>query len=259
MLHIHNITKQFLLSPKPLFCNFSIIFRPQEICIIIGNNGSGKSTLLRTIMGEATIARGSIYFDNYDITNQPSYKRAQLFGYVTQEILSGTVQELTLFENIALGILRQNSKPSLVRFYRQYRQQVTALLQELGLPLESYFDKPLALLSGGQRQIIALLMAIAAKPRFLLLDEYTSALDPHLQRRVIDYTVQYARAHNIGIIMVTHNLNDALLYGDRLVMLQKGHIVLDVSHKEKSALTLDILLNLFHQQENKELTSREQS
>ena len=237
MLKISNIYKTFSGNCSPVLNGVSLELVSGDFCVLIGSNGSGKSTLLKSIDAEYKLDKGKIVTDSN-----------ALIASVSQDINKGTIAEMTLLENMVLsGLL---GKKASFTFYQKKIEEIKLLIQELGMGLEAYIDKPLNILSGGQRQMIATLMAISSKPDILLLDEHTSALDPKTQDLLMKYTANAINENNITSIMITHKLNDALCYGNRLIMLHQGQIVFDVKNKEKEALTIDDLLSLFHQYED---------
>lgn len=248
---LHNITKSFMGQIEPILKNISLELIPGEFCIVIGNNGSGKSTLLKSIAGEYSLDSGKIVIDDIDISLFSAAKRAKFMSSVTQDLNKGTVSEMTLLENIALSLMR--GKNADLSFYSKSAYEVRDIVQKLGIGLEQYLHFPLKNLSGGQRQMIATLMAICSKPKILPLDEHTSALDPKMQRELMQYIAYAIKTENITTIMVTHKLNDAICYGHRLIMLHKGCIVLDLKDNQKQSLKLEDLLKLFHQYEDKVL------
>jgi len=250
MLTLTNIKKSFPGSATPTLKGINITLTEGEFCIIIGSNGSGKSTLMKSISGEYSIDSGNIKVNQLDIT---LCDRSQLIASVTQDTNKGTIPELTLLENMVLSFGR--GKSGKLNFYKRKRATVLSIIQTLGMDLEHYIDAPLKSLSGGQRQMIAVLMAIRSKPQILLLDEHTSALDPKTQRKLMEYTATSVKKHATTTMMITHKLDDAITYGNRLIMLHQGRIVLDVKGEEKKALTSDSLLALFHQYEDECLLS----
>lgn len=232
MLKLENISKTFSNRFKPVLNNLSLMLEKGEFCIILGSNGSGKSTLLRSISGEYLIDSGSINSAKLNIAS------------VTQDVNKGTVPELTLLENICLS--SNPNKHSVFQFYSNKRKKAYELLKELNIGLEKFIDLPLSSLSGGQRQIIATLMATHTKPNVLLLDEHTSALDPKNQKLLMEYTAQNITKHNTTTLMVTHRLEDAINYGNRIIMLHEGQIVFDAKDQKKQKLSIKELLELFH-------------
>lgn len=237
MLVLNQITKTFSTQNAPVLHHLSVTFHPGDFCIVLGNNGSGKSTLLKTISGEYSLDGGSILMNQH-----PIQKTKTKVAHVVQNILQGTVPEMSVFENIALAYTRLHG-PQL-KPYTRYREDITHALASLDLA--SYLDTPLIYLSGGQKQWIATLMAMSIKPDILLLDEHTSALDPHMHTRVMTYVSEQLLNRQTITLMVTHDLKDALHYGNRLIVLKHGHIILDANHLKKQSLTYEQLETLYH-------------
>ena len=238
MLRIKNLTKTFPGVYAPVLNNINLTINNEDFCVIIGANGSGKSTLLKLISGEYLPDGGII---------ESHGKIAQ----VVQDINLGTIAEMTLLENMALSSI---AKPKL-RFFNRYKQQVMNNINSLHIGLDKYVETELKCLSGGQRQALAILMAINTGCRILLLDEHTSALDPKTQSIMMKHTAEQINIHKFTCLMITHKLDDAIQYGNRLIMLHKGKIVLDLSGTDKKNLQLSDLLALFHQYEDNSLLS----
>lgn len=249
MLCLKNITKSFPGNFQPTLANFNLELSEGEFCVVIGSNGSGKSTLLRTITGEYQVDKGKVLVQGQNLNKQDS---SRFIATVTQDVDQGTVPELTLLENMVLTSLR--GKRAGISLYAHNRLEAVKQLKQLRLGLENYIDRPLKHLSGGQRQMVATLMTISSKPSILLLDEHTSALDPKMQRQLMEFTARQVAAHRLTCLMVTHKLDDAIKYGNRLIMLHKGKIVFEVAGKKKEELTINKLLKLFHQYEDLTLT-----
>ena len=229
MLELQNIKKSFAFASEAILKGINLTLPQGEFCIILGSNGSGKSTLLRCISGEHKVDEGSITMGRV--------------ASVSQDINKTTIAEMTMLENIILS--QMSNRPANFKLYHQQRSEVMAMVSKLNLGLEAFIDKPLGLLSGGQRQIIATLMAFSSNPELLLLDEHTSALDPKMQKFLLEYTKENITKNNITALMVTHNLEDALNYGDSLIMLDKGRIIFTADFQQKSKLTLAQLHKLF--------------
>ncbi len=254
MLKLINIIKSFSGCFEPVLKGIDLELQHGDFCVVIGSNGSGKSTLMRMISGEYTADSGSIIIDKNDLTNKD---RSHLISSVVQDVNKGTIPEMTLLENMVLSTVR--GRRAKFAFYNQYEKETVNRLQKLGIGLESYINKPLSSLSGGQRQMIATLMAVNSEPQILLLDEHTSALDPKMQRLLMDYTARAINQHKITTLMITHKLDDAIKYGNRLIMLHKGQIVFDIFGTAKSELNVAELLALFHKYEDLTLTSEAQN
>lgn len=226
-----NVSKSFPQVYAPVLDRITFSVRQGEFCVIIGPNGSGKSTLLKIISQQLQPSQGRVFLP-------------QSACQVVQDVEKGLIPSMTLLENVVLSRLKA-LKPCL-KFYDRYRSEVVQDVQKLNMKLEKFMDQPLIGLSGGQKQMISTFMALNSGKELVLLDEHTSALDPVMQKMVMDYTVKCILENNMTAIMITHKLEDALLYGNRLVMLQEGRIVLDVQGAQKKALTLDQLITLFH-------------
>lgn len=251
MLNLHHIRKTFPGNFEPVLKDISLNLKKGEFCVIIGSNGSGKSTLMRSVLGEYTIDSGKIDINNIDVTKK---ERSRFIACVTQDVNQGTIPQMTLLENMVLSQMR-NKSDKFGFFYSKKEKEITAIIKEIGMGLEQYLNEPLQQLSGGQKQIIATLMAISSKPEILLLDEHTSALDPKMQKLLMQYTTKSIAESKVTTMMVTHKLDDAILYGDRLIMMHQGQIVLDVQADAKRALSVDELLTLFHKYEDMTLKS----
>ncbi|GHU13753.1 ABC transporter ATP-binding protein [Alphaproteobacteria bacterium] len=240
MLQLNNITKSFSGVFEPVLKGIDFSLEPKDFCMVIGANGSGKSTLLKIISGEHKPDSGKI-------------KRRGLISQVVQDVNRGTIPAMTLLENVALSQMR-NKKPKF-SFYSRYKKEVMKKIEALNIGLEKYIDQPLGALSGGQRQTIATLMAINSGGQILLLDEHTSALDPKMQVTLMEYTVKSVLEQQLTTMMITHNMEDAIRYGNRLIMLHKGRIVVDIRGEEKAKLNAKTLLSLFHKYEDQSLLS----
>ena len=245
MLSVQNLSKTFNSLYKPVLNNINLSLKEGEFCVLIGSNGSGKSTFLRSILDGHEGYTGQITINNKE--NSIARTKPKI-AYVDQNIYNGTISEMTLMENIALGFIA-NTKSSF-KCYKHYREKALSILSELDIGLEKYIDRKLLELSGGQRQIIATIIAIISKPALLLLDEHTSALDPKMQKFLMDYTNNKIKQANITSIMITHKLEDALSYGNRLIMLHEGQIVFESSAEAKSSLKLAELTDLFYKFQN---------
>lgn len=251
MLVLKNIKKSFASNLMPTLAGINLEFKKGEFCILIGSNGCGKSTLLKCLSGEYSADEGSqIIVDGHDLSNAD---RSHLIAHVTQETHRGTVLELTLLENMVLSDMRTRSAN--LQFYAQKRQRIISRLKNLNMGLENFIDAPLSTLSGGQRQMIATMMAVSSTPQILLLDEHTSALDPKTQATLMKYTECTVRAEKITTLMITHRLDDAIKYGDRIIMMYQGEIVFNVAGDAKAELTVPQLLNEFHRYEDLMLTN----
>lgn len=253
MLELQNIQKAFprgFQEKHVLFQGFNLKIENGEFVVIIGSNGSGKSTLLKMISGVEKPDSGKVIMDEKNLTHLPLFKRANLISRVVQDSHEGTVGEFTLLENLELAYYRGKSAPL---FSNPPRDKFEKKLETLPLNLGARLDQRMDSLSGGQRQVLSLLMATLGTPQLLLLDEHTSALDPKTAKMVMEFTHQLIQEEKVTTLMITHNLQDAITYGTRLIMLHHGRIVFDVKGEEKKALTLSRLLNLFHEVEDEDL------
>jgi putative tryptophan/tyrosine transport system ATP-binding protein len=230
MLKVSHLTKKFSGNFTATLTDVDFELEKGEFCIVIGSNGSGKSTLLKCILGEEKIDQGDISKHNIAI--------------VMQDVSKGTIPEMTCLENIILSRIR--NRAASFKFYHKQEDEIKRELKELDLGLENYINKPLFEMSGGQRQVIATMMAITSNPEILLLDEHTSALDPKTQKLLMEYTIKKIEQQNLTTIMVTHKLDEAVRYGNRLIMLHQGKIILDVKSDKKRKLSADDLFQLFH-------------
>ena len=249
MLQLTQITKAFPGGFSPVLKQINLHLQPGDFCVLIGSNGSGKSTLLKTISGEYAPDQGYLTIHGEPLT---PLNRGQYIASVIQDVNKGTISEMTLLENMALSLSR--IKKNGFALYSRYANQIVSALKTLGIGLEQYLHYPLSCLSGGQRQMVATMMAVMIQPKLLLLDEHTSALDPSMQNMLMNYTKIAIEEHHLTCMMITHKLDDAIRYGNRLIMLHKGQIVFDVSHEAKASLHVSALLALFHQYEDLDLT-----
>jgi len=255
MLQANQLHKSFPQVAQPILNGITFSLEEGDFCVLIGSNGSGKTTLLKALSGEYTVDTGSIILNDQDITSFSLHQRAKLMSTVSQDIAQGTILEMTLLENLSLSLRRQSH----ARFtaYRKQSAFLKEKIRSLGLGLERYWGSPLSSLSGGQRQMVAMCMATLCKPLLLLLDEHCSALDPKMQAIMMASTAQVVSDQKITTLMITHHLNDAIRYGNRLIMLHQGEVVVDKKGEEKSRLTLAELLDLFHAYENTILVNGE--
>lgn len=249
MLEINNIIKTFnpgTVNEKVALRGVSLHLKPGDFVTVIGGNGAGKSTLMNTVAGVCPVDSGSISIDGVDVTALPEHKRAKFIGRVFQDPMMGTAASMQIEENLALASRRGKTRtlrPGITRAEREgYREQ----LKILGLGLEDRLTAKVGLLSGGQRQALTLLMATLQKPKLLLLDEHTAALDPKTAAKVLEVTQRIVERDSLTTQMITHNMKDAIAYGNRLIMMYDGRILVDVAGEEKSKLTVEQLLGLFN-------------
>jgi putative ABC transport system ATP-binding protein len=217
-----------------------------DFCIVIGSNGAGKSTLLNAVAGKQRLDWGTIIIDGIDVTDSAVHERARYIARVFQDPMTGTAPAMTVAENLLLAELRGKPARLLPGLTAERRRAYRERLATLGLELEGRLDAPVSLLSGGQRQSLALLMAVSTNPRLLLLDEHTAALDPRTADAVMRSTVAAIAAHKLTVLMVTHNMSHAVAYGDRLVMMDQGRVHLEIGGAEKKRVTVESLISRFH-------------
>lgn len=221
---------------------------------IIGGNGAGKSTLLNSVAGSFPITSGSIFLNGEDITKQNVMKRSDKISRVFQDPRMGTAVRLTVEENLAIAMKRGQSRGFSKGVKKQQRKFFKEQLATLGLGLENRLQTEIGLLSGGQRQAITLLMATIVRPELLLLDEHSAALDPKTSLLVMKLTEKIISEQKLTAFMVTHNMEDAIRYGNRLIMLHQGQIVVDLNNEEKKQLTVPDLLELFHKKSGSQVS-----
>lgn len=250
MLKIENVRKVFnggTVNEKVALDGLNLELQPGDFVTVIGGNGAGKSTMLNAVAGVYNVDEGKIFIDGVDVTHLPEYKRAKFIGRVFQDPMMGTAATMQIEENLALAARRGKPRTLLSGITRQERENYREQLKILDLGLEDRMTSKVGLLSGGQRQALTLLMATLQEPKLLLLDEHTAALDPKTAAKVLDVTQKIVQRSNLTTLMITHNMRDAIAYGNRLIMMYNGHVVVDVSGEEKKNLTVEQLLNLFSQ------------
>lgn len=261
MLKVHNIRKVFnagTVNEKVAINDLSLELKAGDFVTVIGGNGAGKSTLLNCVAGAYITDAGNVVIDGVDVTFLPEHKRAKYIGRVFQDPMMGTAATMQIEENLALASRRGKMRllgPGITKKEREeYREQ----LKILGLGLEDRMTAKVGLLSGGQRQALTLLMATLRQPKLLLLDEHTAALDPKTAAKVLETTEKIVSRNNLTTLMITHNMHDAIAYGNRLIMMHEGRIVVDVSGEDKKNLTIEQLLQLFEQGSGSAFTSDKQ-
>ena len=250
MLKIQNVRKVFnggTVNEKIALNGLNLELQPGDFVTVIGGNGAGKSTMLNAVAGVYDVDEGNILIDGVDVTRLPEYKRAKFIGRVFQDPMMGTAATMQIEENLALAARRGKPRTLLSGITRQEREQYKEALKILDLGLEERMTTKVGLLSGGQRQALTLLMATLQEPKLLLLDEHTAALDPKTAAKVLEVTERIVSESKLTTLMITHNMRDAITYGNRLVMMYDGRVVVDVSGEEKKNLTVEQLLNLFSQ------------
>ena len=248
MLQIKDIYKTFnagTINEKRALQGVSLHLKPGDFVTVIGGNGAGKSTLMNSVSGAYPVDEGQILIDGKDVTHLPEYKRAKFIGRVFQDPMMGTAATMQIEENMALAARRGKIRTLLPGITNKERKFYKEQLKILDLGLEDRLTAKVGLLSGGQRQALTLLMAALQKPKLLLLDEHTAALDPKTAAKVLDATQRIVEKDNLTTLMITHNMRDAITYGNRLIMMYDGRVAVDVSGEEKKNLTVERLLNLF--------------
>ncbi len=248
MLELKNITKIFnagTVNEKIALNDFSLTLNDGDFVTVIGGNGAGKSTMLNIVAGVYPVDEGNILIDGADVTKLSEHKRAAYIGRVFQDPMMGTAADMWVEENLAIADRRGNRRGLKWAITKKDREKYKSILSELGLGLENRLTTKMGLLSGGQRQAVTLLMASMKKPKLLLLDEHTAALDPKTAAKVLEITDRIVEENKLTTLMVTHNMRDAIAHGNRLIMLNSGRIILDVAGEEKKNLTVEALLGVF--------------
>ena len=248
MLDIHNLSKTFnpgTVNEKKALSSLSLHLDEGDFVTIVGSNGAGKSTLFNAIAGSFYADEGSISLAGKDITFMPEHERSRRIGRLFQDPLRGTAPSMTIEENLALAYLRAAHGNPFSRISKKDKEFFAEQLKQLDMGLEDRMKNPVGLLSGGQRQALTLLMATLKRPKLLLLDEHTAALDPKTAAKVMELTDRIVREGQLTTLMITHNMRDAIQYGNRLIMLHDGHVILDIAGEEKKKLTVPDLLEQF--------------
>lgn len=249
MLEFKNVYKYFNIGTpgqRKVLDNLSFKINKGDFVTIIGGNGSGKSTTMNLISGTYFIDSGSIILDNEDISKQSEHIRARHIGRVFQDPTKGTAGNMRIFENMALASRRGKLRSLRWGVRKDELNKFKELLVPLGLDLESRLESKVKLLSGGQRQALTLVMATLIKPKLLLLDEHTAALDPKTANKVLMQTEEIVKRYSLTTLMITHNMHDAIRYGNRLIMLDSGKIILDLKEEEKKRLNPEQLIERFN-------------
>ena len=248
MLELKNIHKTFnpgTINEKVALNGLNLSLDDGDFVTVIGGNGAGKSTMLNAVAGTWMVDEGQILIDSEDVTKLPEHKRAIYLGRVFQDPMTGTAATMEIQENLALAKRRGKRRLLAPGITKAEREEYVSLLAPLGLGLETRLTSKVGLLSGGQRQALTLLMATLKKPKLLLLDEHTAALDPKTAAKVLDLTETIVNRDRLTTIMITHNMRDAILHGNRLIMMWEGRVVLDIRGEEKKHLTVNDLLQQF--------------
>ena len=258
MLEIIDLHKTFnpgTVNEKTALDGVSLTLKDGDFVSVIGGNGAGKSTLLNAVAGTWLVDSGTIAIDGVNVTRLSEHKRARFIGRVFQDPMMGTAATMQIEENLALALRRGKRRTLRVGITAAEREEYRELLKILGLGLEERLTTKVGLLSGGQRQALTLLMATLQKPKLLLLDEHTAALDPKTAAKVLETTERIIQRDHLTTLMITHNMRDAIAHGNRLIMMYDGRIVVDVSGDEKRRLTVEDLLALFEKASGQALAS----
>lgn len=260
MLEIKEIWKTFnagTVNEKQALRGVSLTLKDGDFCTVIGGNGAGKSTMLNAVAGTFSVDSGAIVIDGVDVTRLPEHKRAKFIGRVFQDPMMGTAPTMQIEENLALAARRGQPRGLGWGITKTERADYRELLRDLGLGLEDRLTSKVGLLSGGQRQALTLLMATLQKPKLLLLDEHTAALDPATAAKVLELSDQIVEENGLTALMITHNMTDAIKHGNRLIMMDQGRIILDIEGEDKKHLTKKDLMDKFAQVAGYQLDSDE--
>ena len=258
MLELKNIYKTFnagTVNEKMALRGLNLTLEDGDFVTVIGGNGAGKSTMLNAIAGVWPVDQGQILIGDADVTKLPEYKRAKYLGRVFQDPMTGTAATMEIQENLALALRRGDSRPLKAGITMKEHAKYREMLATLGLGLEDRMTSKVGLLSGGQRQALTLLMATLKKPKLLLLDEHTAALDPKTAAKVLQTTDMIVNRDNLTTLMITHNMKDAIAHGNRLIMMMDGNIILDIRGEEKKKLTVADLLHKFEEASGEEFAN----
>jgi putative ABC transport system ATP-binding protein len=251
MLDLKNITKVFYpgtVNEKMALDNVNLHVNKGDVICVVGSNGSGKSTLFNLISGTYPVTNGKIVFDGNDVTASPEYKRAMTIGRIFQDPTKGTAANMSIEDNMITAETK-GMKGLRISLNNEKRELFKGMLESIGL--QDRLKDNVGLLSGGQRQALTLLMTVMSRPKMLLLDEHTAALDPRNAQIVMDLTERFIKEYVLTALMVTHNMQFAINFGNRLIMMDEGTIILDVAGEEKSNLTVEELVRLFKNLRNK--------
>ena len=258
MLELKNIYKTFnarTVNEKMALRGLNLTLEDGDFVTVIGGNGAGKSTMLNAIAGVWPVDQGQILIGDADVTKLPEYKRAKYLGRVFQDPMTGTAATMEIQENLALALRRGDSRTLKAGITKKEHAKYREMLATLGLGLEDRMTSKVGLLSGGQRQALTLLMATLKKPKLLLLDEHTAALDPKTAAKVLQTTDMIVNRDNLTTLMITHNMKDAIAHGNRLIMMMDGNIILDIRGEEKKKLTVADLLHKFEEASGEEFAN----
>ncbi len=258
MLEINDISKTFFkgtVNEKTALNGVSLSLEEGEFVTVIGGNGAGKSTLMNAVAGVFPVDSGFIKIGGVDVTGLPEHKRAKYLGRVFQDPMTGTAADMEIEENLALAKRRGKHRGLSWGITKEEKEEYKKVLKGLDLGLEDRMTAKVGLLSGGQRQALTLVMASLVKPKVLLLDEHTAALDPKTASKVLSATERIVKENNLTTLMITHNMRDAIEYGNRLIMMNEGRIILNISGEEKKSLTIEDLLHKFEEVSGEEFTN----
>ena len=258
MLELKNIYKTFnpgTINEKVALNGLNLTLNEGDFVTVIGGNGAGKSTMLNAVAGTWFVDEGQILIDGTDVTKLPEHKRAAYLGRVFQDPMTGTAATMGIEENLALAKRRGKFRSLRSGITKAEREEYRELLKVLGLGLEDRLTSKVGLLSGGQRQALTLLMATLKKPKLLLLDEHTAALDPKTAAKVLEITEMIVNRDHLTTLMITHNMQDAITHGNRLIMMMEGKIILDIQGEEKKKLTVRNLLDQFEKASGQEFSN----
>ena len=258
MLRIEDVYKTFnagTINEKKALCGVNLTLEEGEFVTVIGGNGAGKSTTLNAVAGVWPVDSGRIYIGGDDVTRLSEYKRAKYLGRVFQDPMTGTATTMSIEENMAIAARRGKTRRLTWGITKAERDTYREMLKTLNLGLEDRLTSKVGLLSGGQRQAITLLMASIQKPKLLLLDEHTAALDPKTAAKVLEISDKIIAENHLTAMMVTHNMKDAIVHGNRLIMLHEGKVILNISGEEKKKLTVEDLLHQFEKVSGEEFAN----
>lgn len=248
LLEIRNIKKVFgegTVNEKVALDGVNLSLKGGDFVTVIGNNGAGKSTLLNCIAGVYGVDEGAVILDDRDITKLPEHKRAAYIGRVFQDPLKGTAFDMTIEQNLAIAYYKNKSRGFQLGITKKDRELFREKLRMLEMGLEDKMTQKVKLLSGGQRQALTLFMAVISKPKLLLLDEHTAALDPAASEKVLELTEKFAAHDDMCTLMITHDMDDALKYGNRTILMKNGHIAMEIEGEERSQMTVEKLIEKF--------------
>ena len=258
MLEIKDIYKTFnagTINERKALQGVSLKLEDGDFVTVIGGNGAGKSTMLNAVAGVWPVDSGSIIIDDVDVTGMPEHKRAKFLGRVFQDPMTGTAATMQIDENLAMAYRRGKRRTLKWGIKKEEKEKYYEMLKQFDLGLEDRMTAKVGLLSGGQRQALTLLMATLQRPHLLLLDEHTAALDPKTAAKVLELSQKIIAEENLTAMMVTHNMRDAITYGNRLVMMNEGRIVIDIKGEDKKKLTVEDLLQKFEEVSGEEFTN----